>query len=192
MAQIFGRAGRPQYDTSGEGILITHMKQLPRYLALVLRQLPIESQFIEALADHLNAEVALGTVSNMDEAVTWLSYTYLHVRMLRNPLVYGITQSELAADPALARKRAELIAAAAATLDNARMLKYQASTGLLWATDLGRTASHYYIQHETITTFTEELDKFGESMLDEHLLNLICKASEFSNINLRDDEMVKS
>lgn len=35
-------------------------------------------------------QVALGTVTNVDEAVQWLSYTYLHIRMMHNPQAYGI------------------------------------------------------------------------------------------------------
>jgi len=38
----------------------------------------------------MSAEVVLGTISNVKEAVNWLSYTYLYVRMLRNPKLYGI------------------------------------------------------------------------------------------------------
>ena len=90
--QIFGRAGRPQYDTSGEGIIITAIDSLPHYLALMTHQMPIESRFVEHLADHLNAEVVLGTVTNTSEAVRWLSYTYLHTRMLKNPMAYGYVQ----------------------------------------------------------------------------------------------------
>ena len=52
----------------GEGIIITSIDQLPHYLRLMTHQLPIESRFIEALADHLNAEVVLGTVTDVDEA----------------------------------------------------------------------------------------------------------------------------
>ena len=40
-----------------------------------------------------------GTVQNMEEAVQWLSYTYLYVRMLRNPSLYGVTQDDLQNDP---------------------------------------------------------------------------------------------
>ena len=35
-------------------------------------------------------QISLGTVTNLEEAVKWLSYTYLFVRMKCNPLVYGI------------------------------------------------------------------------------------------------------
>uniref|UniRef100_A0A1X7VH62 U5 small nuclear ribonucleoprotein 200 kDa helicase n=1 Tax=Amphimedon queenslandica TaxID=400682 RepID=A0A1X7VH62_AMPQE len=44
--QMLGRAGRPQYDKSGEGILITQHSELQYYLSLMNQQLPIESQFI--------------------------------------------------------------------------------------------------------------------------------------------------
>ena len=40
-------------------------------------------------------QVSLGTVTNVDEAVKWLSYTYLFVRMRANPLVYGIAYANL-------------------------------------------------------------------------------------------------
>jgi activating signal cointegrator complex subunit 3 len=42
--QIFGRAGRPQFDKSGEGIIITTHDKLAYYLRLLTHQLPIESQ----------------------------------------------------------------------------------------------------------------------------------------------------
>ena len=92
--QIFGRAGRPQFDTSGEATIITNHQHLATYLKLLNHQLPIESQFISALADHLNAEIVLGSVTNVEEAIRWLSYTYLYVRMLKNPLAYGLSYAE--------------------------------------------------------------------------------------------------
>jgi pre-mRNA-splicing helicase BRR2 len=77
--QMLGRAGRPQYDTFGEGIIITNHAELQYYLSLMNQQLPIESQFVSRLADNLNAEIVLGTIRNRDEAVQWLGYTYLCV-----------------------------------------------------------------------------------------------------------------
>jgi len=41
------------------------------------------------MIDSLNAEISLGTVANISDAVRWVGYTYLHVRMRKNPFVYG-------------------------------------------------------------------------------------------------------
>ena len=71
--QIFGRAGRPQFDTEGEAIMITAAEHSRRFVRLLTHQMPIESQFHSALADHLNAEVVAGTVASVDEGIQWLT-----------------------------------------------------------------------------------------------------------------------
>ena len=43
----------------------------------------------------MNAEISLGTVTNVSEAVQWLSYSYLYVRMRKNPLVYGMKYQDV-------------------------------------------------------------------------------------------------
>ena len=77
----------------------------PPYQGYFSHSVPIESQFIAGLKDNLNAEVVLGTVANVKEASQWLSYTYLFVRMLQNPLAYGVAWEQLAEDPRLERHR---------------------------------------------------------------------------------------
>lgn len=57
--QIFGRAGRPQFDTSGHGVIITTNEKVHFYLSALTNQLPIESNLMKALPDNLNAEVNL-------------------------------------------------------------------------------------------------------------------------------------
>lgn len=42
------------------------------------------------MVDSLNAEIALGTVANVHEAIQWLGYTYLFVRLRKNPFQYGV------------------------------------------------------------------------------------------------------
>ena len=74
--QMFGRAGRPQNDTRGEGILITSHNELQYYLSLLNQQLPVESQIISKLANNLNAEIVLGTIKNVKDACTWLGMLF--------------------------------------------------------------------------------------------------------------------
>jgi activating signal cointegrator complex subunit 3 len=186
--QIFGRAGRPQFDTFGEATLITSHDALPRYLDKLVRAVPIESSFIKQLADHLNAEVVGGTVTTIHEAVNWLRYTYLYVRMLRNPLAYGISMDQQADDPSLRGRCGELIEEAAKLLDYNKMLRYDVASGNLGTTDLGRVAAHFYIQAESVSTFN---DKFAHdvSPTDATLSHLICCATEFENVRIRQEEL---
>lgn len=184
--QIFGRAGRPQFDKSGHAVIITSHNKLSHYLSLLTNQIPIESSFITYLADNLNAEIALGTISNVTEAVEWLSYTYLFVRMKLNFQAYGMVYQTLVNDMNLEKKRKELVDVAAKALDKARMIRYDARTGDLSATDLGRIASHYYLKYDTVEIFNE-LQK--PIMTETEILAMISRAQEFEQLKVRDDEM---
>ena len=80
---------------------MTGHQELQFYLSLFNQQLPIESQYVKTIPDNLNAEIVLGTVQNLKDAANWLSYTYLYVRMLRNPQLYGVPLDALDSDPVL-------------------------------------------------------------------------------------------
>ena len=60
---------------------------ISQLILFLYRALPIESQYPAKLADNLNAEVALGTVTSVEEGMRWLSYTFLFQRLRKNPLV---------------------------------------------------------------------------------------------------------
>lgn len=119
------------------------------------------------LCDHMNAEVIAGTVTNVREAVIWIQYTYMYIRMKKNPLVYGISNEERMRDPSLyskcewvletAVRIRELVEDTARKLDAAHMVRYDVETGNLFPTDLGRVASHFYISFTTIEIVNERL-----------------------------------
>ncbi|XP_039972901.1 activating signal cointegrator 1 complex subunit 3 [Xiphias gladius] len=184
--QIFGRAGRPQFDKYGEGTIITTHDKLSHYLTLLTQKNPIESQFLDSLADNLNAEIALGTVTNVEEAVKWLSYTYFYVRMRANPLAYGINHKAYQMDPSLELYRKELVMESGRKLDKARMIRFEERTGYFASTDLGRTSSHFYIRYNTIETFNEH---FNSQRTEADILSIVSKAEEFEQLKVRDEEM---
>jgi activating signal cointegrator complex subunit 3 len=183
--QIFGRAGRPQFDTSGEGIIITSGEKLPMYLALLTHQHPIESQFVTSLPDNLNAEIILGTVTNLKEALAWLGYTYLNIRLAKSPQKYGVPYSELENDPSLFGFRKKMITEAAKKLMACKMIRFDSKSGNFFSTELGRICSHYYIHHETAMTYNENLHP---NMTDEEIFHLLAMSKEFDQVQTREDE----
>lgn len=186
--QMLGRAGRPQFDTKGEGILITNHGELQYYLSLLNQQLPIESQMISKLPDMLNAEVVLGTVQNVKDAVTWLGYTYLYIRMHRQPTLYGVTYDKQKEDPLLESYRADLIHTAAVQLDRSGLMKYDRKSGHFQVTELGRIASHYYCTNETMQTYNQLLKP---TLTEIELFRVFSLSGEFRNITVREEEKLE-
>ncbi|KAJ1627390.1 Sec63 Brl domain-containing protein [Pavlovales sp. CCMP2436] len=185
MMQMIGRAGRPQHDTEGEGIVLTTHGELQYYLSLLNQQLPIESQLVARLADQLNAEVVLGSVHSAKEGAEWLGYTYLFIRMLKNPSLYGISAEEAAGDELLEARRNDLIHSAATVLDRAGLVRYVRKTGAIQSTDLGRVAAHYYVSHETISLYNEYLKP---TLTDIELFRLFSLSKEFAYMSVREEE----
>lgn len=186
--QMLGRAGRPQYDTKGEGILITNHSELQFYLSLLNQQLPIESQMISKMPDMLNAEIVLGTIQNVRDAVVWIGYTYLYIRMLRQPTLYGISFDRIKEDPRLEQYRADLVHTAALHLDRSGLLKYDRKSGQFQVTELGRIASHYYCTHETMMTYNQLLKP---TLSEIELFRVFSLSSEFRNITVREEEKLE-
>lgn len=63
------------------------------------------------------------------DAVNWLGYTYLYVRMLRNPTLYGVSHDDRSTDPLLERRRMDLVHTAANVLDKNSLVKYDKRSG---------------------------------------------------------------
>ena len=183
--QIFGRAGRPQYETHGVGYIITSQDKLAHYTAAITSQHPIESRFQERMIDNLNAEISLGTVTKISEAVSWLSYTYLFVRMLKNPKVYGIENGEIMEDPQLVGRRRDLIIAAARQLHKHQMIVFNEDTEMFVAKDLGRIASNYYISYNSIEIFNTMM---RPKMSEADVFAMISSATEFAQMQSRENE----
>lgn len=154
----------------------------------LVRPVPIESNFSKQLADHLNAEIVGRTVTNIQEAATWLTYTYMYVRMLRNPLAYGISADEKADDPMLRKRCLELVTQAAKLLDSNKMIRFDPRSGNLGVVDTGRVAAHFYIQAESVATFN---DMFARTLVptDKDLCRVLCAATEFQSMKLRQEEL---
>jgi antiviral helicase SLH1 len=145
------------------------------------------------MSDALNAEISLGTVSNINDAVQWLGYTYLFVRAKKNPMTYGvillgirlfqnliqphlgISWADIAEDPGLGAKRNQLVMNAARRLAEARMVNWNSSTGTLQITDLGRIAAKYYIRLASIEIFNE---RFKPRMSEADVLRMLSHSTE--------------
>lgn len=57
------------------------MQNVRRYQSLASGAEVLESQLLESVAEHLNAEIVLRTVTDVSLAIAWLRSTFMHVRV---------------------------------------------------------------------------------------------------------------
>lgn len=182
-----------RYDVSGEGIIVTTHEEVQFYLGLLNEQLPIESQLGgPRLVDTLNAEIQLGSITTVKEAIRWLSYTYLYVRTLRAPKVYkvglGLELFDPDADPTLLRHRQDMIHTACVKLTKCGLIRYDTRTRTLSPTPQGRIASHYYLSCDSMKIIGSAL---RPTLTDIDLLRLFASSHEFINVRTRASEKLE-
>lgn len=182
--QMLGRAGRPRYDQSGEGIIITSQDEVKYYLAVLNQQLPIESQMFSKLADNLNAEIVLGTVRTISDAVNWLGQTYLYVRMMESPNLYHVGP-EYDKDKGLFNRRTDLAHSAFTILFKNGLIKYDPVEGNVSSTELGKIASYYYISYDSMRLYNKHIKPF---MTEIDIFRLFAQSGEFKYIPIREEE----
>lgn len=184
--QMMGRAGRPQYDDRGVAVILVHEPKKQFYRKFLYEPFPVESCLHGALHDHLNAEVAAGTVASRQDALDWLTWTFLYRRLRRNPAYYG-----LEGDSGEERSAwmSELVEGALQDLRAAGCVELQADGLGVAPLPLGQVASAYYLSHATVATFHAALGE-GRRLRGGlgGLLGLLCDAAEFAELPVRHNE----
>jgi replicative superfamily II helicase len=181
--QMLGRAGRPGYDDRGYAWIVCDGETLDRYEQLLRDGKPIESRLAEQtqtesgpptgdLADHLNAEIALGTVGDVSDAMDWLEETFYFVRAQR--AADYISGDEL---------RDRVGETLEWLLDNG----FVEMDGLsVDPTSLGRLASEFYLRLDTARQFADCAER--EQLTAEDILGAVATAGEFDSVTTRSDE----
>lgn len=102
--------------------------------------------------------------------------------MLRTPSLYGVGVDYQEGDEGLVQKRADIIHSAAVLLEKGQLLKYDRSSGKFTATELGRIASHYYVNYNSMAVYNQHLKPMMSSL---DLFRVFALSSEFKYLNVR-------
>ncbi|PWY88402.1 DEAD/DEAH box DNA helicase [Aspergillus heteromorphus CBS 117.55] len=176
--QMLGRAGRPQFDDSAIAVIMTRKERENRYEKLVTGSESLESCLHLNLVDHLNAEIGLGNVTDIDSAIRWLAGTFLFVRMRRNPTHYQLKEdADKDDEDEMLRRICE---------KDIKLLQEcgLVSTKCLKSTKFGDAMARYYVRFETMRTL---LTLKPHSSMSQ-ILAVIAKAEEFRDVRLKAGE----
>ncbi|KAJ5156273.1 hypothetical protein N7492_009076 [Penicillium capsulatum] len=178
MMQMLGRAGRPQFDDSATAVILTRKERVAHYEKLVSGSGSLESCLHLNLIDHLNAEIGLGNVTNVETAIKWLAGTFLFVRLRRNPTYYKLKEGASEEDEdELLHQICE---------KDIKLLQECGLVGVeeLRSTQFGDAMARYYVRFDTMKNL---LSLQRQSTISQ-ILDVIVQAAEFREIRLKAGE----
>ncbi|KAH9966525.1 P-loop containing nucleoside triphosphate hydrolase protein [Russula dissimulans] len=143
--QMIGRAGRPQFDREGVAIIMCESGLENKYRALGQSQTTLESSLHTNLAEHLNSEIGLGTIKNMETAKEWIRHSFMFRRLAQNPHRYMPNEQTWQGG------LDGMISKCFDDLKNAELLTYvDERSKELRSTEFGEIMSKFYIRQATV------------------------------------------
>ncbi|KAK5626072.1 hypothetical protein RRF57_001787 [Xylaria bambusicola] len=170
--QMLGRAGRPQFDSRAVAIIMTRTVNVERYEKLVSGEELLESTLHRNLLEHLNSEIGLGTIQDIQAAKKWIGGTFLSVRC------YGADE-----------QMEEWCERDVKLLQDNGLVTQQMP---LKCTEYGQAMSRYMIQFDTmrlllsIPRAASVREMVGKA--SKVLLTIICKDMEFKDFKFKPTE----
>ncbi|KAF9495867.1 P-loop containing nucleoside triphosphate hydrolase protein [Pleurotus eryngii] len=182
--QMLGRAGRPQFDKDGIAIIMCETELEEKYRNLVQGKTILESGLHANLSEHLNSEVALGTITDLTSANIWLRGSFLFQRIQQNPKFYALGKED---NQTWEERVAEMVMQSINKLQETQLVDYDAIEGRaggLASTEFGDIMSKFYIRQTTMALILALPNK---TTLRE-ILEALSAAEEFSDVKLRASE----
>ena len=181
--QMLGRAGRPGYDDMGYAWVVCDRADADTYRRLLRDGKEIESRLAGELDAHLNAEIALGTIRDIDDVMSWLETTFYYARAKSDPDNYD-AGSDLR--ERVSNTLSELVGRGFVERDGLR----------IEATRLGQLASKFYLRLDTARRFADLAERCEaaasegdtDSITVDDLLATVAGATEFDSVSARSDE----
>ncbi|KAH9483965.1 ATP-dependent DNA helicase MER3 [Psilocybe cubensis] len=185
--QMLGRAKRMVLSSDNDGIalILCESELEQKYNALVQGKTVLESSLHVNLAEHINSEIGLGTITDIESAKIWLRGSFLYQRMHKNPKFY-----QVGSDGQIKPQQQgveEIIMESVDLLRQTKLIthiEYGADAGKLVSTQYGEIMSKYYIRRATMEIILALPDR--ASLRD--ILEPICGADEFQDVKLRNSE----
>lgn len=184
LLQMIGRAGRPGHDESGVACVMVAEEKKNFYKKFLYEPFPVESSLASSLTDHMNAEIASGTLSSKKHCVDYLTWTYFFRRLTKNPAYYNVDVTDA---NGINNYLQQLVTTTLSKLEHAKCIEWDRETDDISSTTLGYLCSFYYLSHETIKHLHDAL---AEPKGIGQLIDVLSKAKEFAGLPVRHNEDV--
>ncbi|NXD74639.1 U520 helicase, partial [Eolophus roseicapillus] len=179
--QMVGHANRPLQDDEGRCVIMCQGSKKDFFKKFLYEPLPVESHLDHCMHDHFNAEIVTKTIENKQDAVDYLTWTFLYRRMTQNPNYYNL---QGVSHRHLSDHLSELVEQTLSDLEQSKCISIEDEMDVA-PLNLGMIAAYYYINYTTIELFSMSLNAKTKV---RGLIEIISSAAEYENIPIRHHE----
>ncbi|XP_009945343.1 PREDICTED: U5 small nuclear ribonucleoprotein 200 kDa helicase-like, partial [Leptosomus discolor] len=144
--QMVGHANRPLQDDEGRCVIMCQGSKKDFFKKFLYEPLPVESHLDHCMHDHFNAEIVTKTIENKQDAVDYLTWTFLYRRMTQNPNYYNL---QGVSHRHLSDHLSELVEQTLSDLEQSKCISIEDEMDVA-PLNLGMIAAYYYINYTTI------------------------------------------
>ena len=178
MSDLIRMMGRNTPGESGKCVILCHTSKKESLKKLLYDPLPVESHLDSCLHDPLNSEIVSKTITSMQDAIDYLTWTLLYRRLSKNPAYYGLQGTTSAH---LSEHLSEMVETVVGDLEESKCCKIT-DEGDLSPLNLGMIASYYYVQYRTIELVASSVTAKTKI---RGVLEILSAAWEFSSLPMR-------
>jgi pre-mRNA-splicing helicase BRR2 len=174
--------GRHNVDSAGKCVIMCHSSKKDHLKKLLYDPLPIESHLDSYLHDPLNSEIVTKTIGSMQDAIDFLTWTFLYRRLSRNPTYYRLLGCDAAQ---LSEHLSEMVETVVGDLEESKCCQVT-DDGDISPLNLGMIAAYYYVQYRTIELIASSITAKTKI---RGVLEILSAAWEFSTLPIRYGEV---
>jgi pre-mRNA-splicing helicase BRR2 len=175
---VIGKASRQAIDRMGKCVILCHAPKKEYLKKLLYDPLPIESHLDQYLHDPFNSEIVTKTICNMQDAVDYITWTFLYRRLTKNPNYYGLQGTS---NVHLSEHLSEMVEAVLGDLEDSKCCQ-MSEDGDVSPLNLGMIAAYYYTQYQTIELIASSVTAKTKI---RGVTEILAASSEFSMLPMR-------
>ncbi|OWT36856.1 ATP-dependent DNA helicase HFM1/MER3 [Cryptococcus neoformans Bt1] len=182
--QMVGRAGRPQYDTSGVVVVMCERSKVRKYQSMLNSQTVLESCLQENLTEYINSEIGQGTIRSVSSAQEWLRNSFFHIRIQQNPKHYALSdEKDKPIEGAWEEWLDHYVEKALINLEKDGFIE-RSDDDTLIPTETGKIMSSSMISYGTMCS----IKAMSPGSTVQDLLEILAGSTEFQDLRIRQGE----
>lgn len=178
IVDVLHMMGRHETGAIGKCVIMCHQPKKETLKKLLYEPLPMESHLDSYLHDHMISETVTKTIESMQDAVDYLTWSFLYRRLPKNPTYYGLRGTS---NVHISEFLSEMVETIMGDLEESRCLKID-DEGEVSALNLGMIAAYYYIQYKTIDIIASSVTAKTKI---KGVLEILSASWEFASLPLR-------